>query len=315
MGTGIDDGAKPGRIRIGISGWTYAPWRGVFYPEKLSQDEELPYAASLFDSIEINGTFYRLQQPASFVRWRDETPEDFVFSVKAPRYITHVRRLREIETPVANFLASGVLRLDHKLGPLLWQFPPFLRYDAPRFEAFFAMLPHDTVEAARLARAHDERIRSDEGIPDAPARPLRHAIEVRHESFRDPAFIESLRRHRIALVCADTVSWPRLMDLTADFVYCRLHGSEELYVSGYDDASLDAWARRVLAWAAGGEPDDAERVLPALDAKGGTKGDGAGHGRDVFVYFDNDAKVRAPADAASLADRVARAGVARTRPS
>ncbi|HLT26819.1 MAG TPA: DUF72 domain-containing protein [Zeimonas sp.] len=287
-----------GRIRIGISGWTYAPWRGVFYPEGLKHDEELAYAASRFDSIEINSTFYRLQQPASFARWRDETPEDFVFSVKAPRYITHVRRLREVETPIANFLASGVLLLGEKLGPLLWQFPPFLRYDPERFEAFFAQLPHDTERAAAVARAHDERIRGDEGIAKGPARPLRHAIEVRHESFRDPAFIESLRRHRVALVCADTVSWPRLMDLTADFVYCRLHGSEELYVSGYDDASLDAWAMRVIAWAEGREPEDAERVLPALETPPPPEG------RDVFVYFDNDAKVRAPADAASLAARV-----------
>ncbi|HEY0878489.1 MAG TPA: DUF72 domain-containing protein [Zeimonas sp.] len=295
-----------GRIRIGVSGWTYAPWRGVFYPEKLPHDEELSYASSLFDSIEVNGTFYRLQQPSSFVRWRDQTPEDFVFSVKAPRYITHVRRLREIETPLANFLASGPLLLGEKLGPLLWQFPPFLRYDAERFEHFFAMLPHDTSRAAAMARAHDQRIAGDDGIPGGPARPLRHAIEIRHESFRSPAFIESLRRHRVALVCADIVSWPRLMDLTSDFVYCRLHGSEELYVSGYDDESLDAWARRVLAWAAGAEPADAERVLPPL-ADGRAEGPRAGdppQGRDVFVYFDNDAKVRAPADAASLADRV-----------
>lgn len=300
MNASTDDRPRRGRIRIGLSGWTYAPWRGVFYPEKLKQDEELSYAASIFDSIEINGTFYRLQQPASFQRWHDETPEDFVFSVKAPRYITHVRRLREVETPLANFLASGPLLLGEKLGPLLWQFPPFLRYDAPRFEAFFAMLPHDTEHAARLARTHDERIAGDDGIPAGAARALRHAIEIRHESFRDPAFIESLRRHRVALVCADTVSWPRLMDLTADFVYCRLHGSEELYVSGYDGASLDAWARRVLAWAEGGEPEDAERVLPALASSPA----GAQRGRDVFVYFDNDVKVRAPADADSLIARV-----------
>lgn len=300
MDASTDDRPRRGRIRIGISGWTYAPWRGVFYPEELSQDEELAYAASLFDSIEVNGTFYRLQRPASYLRWRDETPEDFVFAVKAPRFITHVRRLRDVEKPVANFLASGVLRLGEKLGPLLWQFPPFLRYDAPRFEAFFEMLPHDTASAAAMARGHDERIGNDDGIPDGPARPLRHAIEIRHDSFRDPGFIESLRRHDIGLVCADTVDWPRLMDLTADFVYCRLHGSEELYVSGYDDESLDAWARRVLAWAEGDEPDDAERVLPALVDQPGQQR----RGRDVYVYFDNDVKVRAPADAASLADRV-----------
>ncbi len=300
MNTSNDGQASSGRVRIGISGWTYAPWRGVFYPDRLSHDEELPYAASLFDSIEINGTFYRLQHPSSFARWHDETPEDFVFSVKAPRYITHVRRLREIDTPLANFLASGVLRLGEKLGPLLWQFPPFLRYDASRFERFLASLPHDTARAAEMARAHDERIANDDGIPEAPVRALRHAIEIRHESFREPAFVEMLRRYRVALVCADSVRWPRLMDLTADFVYCRLHGSEELYVSGYDDAALDAWTRRVLAWAEGGEPDDAEHVLAAPDPPPGRRP----RGRDVYVYFDNDAKVRAPADAAELADRV-----------
>lgn len=285
-----------GDIRIGISGWTYAPWRGVFYPEGLAQKDELAWAARQLRSIEINGTFYRLQQPDSFRRWHDETPDDFVFSVKAPRYITHVRRLRDIETPVANFLASGVLQLGAKLGPVLWQFPPSLRFDAERFEPFLAMLPGDTERACEIGQRHDARVAGGAALDVKEHRPMRHAVEIRHESFRSPAFVEMLRRHDVALVCADTVKWPRLMDLTGDFVYCRLHGSEELYVSGYDDASLDRWAARVRAWASGGEPEDAERVKPPTRSRRAK--------RDVFVYFDNDVKVRAPADAASLAERL-----------
>ncbi len=292
----VQSSTQSGRIRIGISGWTYAPWRGVFYPPKLPQREELSYASRHLSSIEINGTFYRLQQPGSFARWHDETPDDFVFSVKGPRYITHVRRLQDVETPVANFLASGVLLLGAKLGPLLWQFPPSLKFDAERFESFCALLPHDTEHGAALARKHDERVAGGDAIVTGDVRALRHAIEIRNESFRTPAFVEMLRRHHVALVCADTVSWPRLMDLTADFVYCRLHGSEELYASGYDDESLDRWADRVRAWTRGDEPEDAERAGPPAAPMP--------QGRDVFVYFDNDAKVRAPVDAASLASRL-----------
>ena len=282
-------------IRIGISGWTYAPWRGVFYPDDLPHRRELAYAAECFRAIEINGTFYSLQRPESFGRWRDETPEGFVFSVKAPRYITHMRRLKEIETPLANFLASGLLRLGPKLGPILWQFPPNMAFDAARFETFLGLLPHDTQAALQLARRHDDHVKGRAWLQAEARRPLRHAVEIRHESFRTPQFIEMLRRHRLALVCADTVSWPRLMDLTADFVYCRLHGSQELYVSGYDEDALKRWAGRVAAWAEGREPQDATRVKPPLKGS---------RGRDVFVFFDNDVKVRAPADAQSLATRL-----------
>jgi uncharacterized protein YecE (DUF72 family) len=286
----------PGKIRIGISGWTYAPWRGAFYPEDLPQRRELEWASRRFRSIEINGTFYRLQQLESFLRWHEETPEDFVFSVKGPRYLTHLRRLREIETPFANFLASGVLRLGAKLGPLLWQFPPWMRFDAETFERFLALLPKDTEQACALARQHDERVPGGRALELKEHYPMRHAVEIRHDSFRSAEFIEMLRRHGVALVCADTVAWPRLMDLTADFVYCRLHGSEELYVSGYDEASLDSWAARVQAWVRGMEPSDAERVLPPTES--------LSMGRDVYMYFDNDVKVRAPADAVSLAERL-----------
>lgn len=284
-----------GNVRIGISGWTYAPWRGVFFPEELPRRDELAYAAGRLRTIEINGTFYSLQRPTSFQRWAAETPADFVFSVKAPRYITHIRRAREIETPLANFLASGLLSLGAKLGPILWQFSPRFSFDIERMQSFLRLLPRDTAAASAAARQHDGRMEGRAYLDTDAQRPLRHAIEIRHPSFVCPAFIEMLREHAVGLVCADSVAWPRLMDLTADFVYCRLHGSEELYASGYDDAALDIWAKRVADWVRGNEPADAERVLPASEAR---------LPRDVFVYFDNDAKVRAPFDALGLRQRV-----------
>jgi uncharacterized protein YecE (DUF72 family) len=287
---------RSGRIRIGISGWRYKPWRGKFCPEKLPQKSELAFASGKFKTLEINGTFYSLQRPSSFARWSSDTPKDFVFSVKGPRFITHIRRLREVETPLANFLASGVLLLGKKLGPFLWQFPPNFRYQSELFENFFKLLPKDSSAALATARLHDKRIRSEEGLEISAPFAVRHAIEIRHQSFVNPEFVGLLRRYKIALVCADTVEWPRLMDLTTDFVYCRLHGSEVLYANGYDRKSLDDWARRVTDWAKGREPEDAERVVD----KPGPKR----NARDVFVYFDNDLKVRAPIDALSLAERI-----------
>jgi uncharacterized protein YecE (DUF72 family) len=288
---------RGGTIRIGISGWTYPPWRGVFYPKGLPQKQELAFAAGRFRTIEINGTFYAMQRPESFSAWSEQTPADFVFSVKAPRFLTHMKRLRDIEAPLGNFLGSGLLRLGEKLGPILWQFPANFRFEPERLEAFFRLLPRDTARAAAFAKRHaDHRLAGRAWTRTDATRPLRHAFEIRHESFRDRAFIDLLRRHDIALVCADAVDWLRLLDVTADFVYCRLHGSEELYASGYDDAALDSWAARVAAWAAGREPPDAARVGPRAPARK----------RDVFVYFDNDAKVRAPVDAQGLMRRVAR---------
>jgi uncharacterized protein YecE (DUF72 family) len=292
--------AKTGTIRIGISGWTYAPWRGVFYPKGLAGKSELAYASRQFPSIEINGTFYGLQKPDVFARWRDETPDGFVFSVKGSRYITHLKRLRDIETPLANFLASGLMRLGPKLGPILWQFPPGLTFDADLFANFLAMLPENTDAAADIAKRHDERLDGRAWTKSETTQPMRHALEIRHDSFRAPEFIELLRKHKVGLVVADTVEWPLLMDVTADFIYCRLHGSEQLYVSGYSGEALDRWARRIDAWTHGMEPDDADRIKPPLKR--------SASGRDVYVYFDNDVKVRAPADARSLADKL---GVAR----
>lgn len=285
-----------GTTRIGISGWTYAAWRGVFYPKGLPRKQELAYAGQQFRSVEINGTFYGLQRPESFARWRAETPDGFVFAIKGSRYITHMRRLRDIETPLANFLASGLLRLGPKLGPILWQFPPGMRFDPGLFRDFLALLPRDTRRAAAMARRHDARLEERAAVDCEVDQPLRHAIEIRHESFRDGGFIDLLREHGAALVTADTVDWPLLMDLTADFVYCRLHGSEQLYASGYGPRALDRWAERIRAWARGGEPADAERVLGPTRRRAS--------GRDVYLYFDNDAKVRAPADAAALIRRL-----------
>ncbi|NLS01330.1 DUF72 domain-containing protein [Rhizobium sp. P38BS-XIX] len=289
--------AKAGTIRIGISGWSYAPWRGVFYPKDVTQKRQLAYASRQFPSIEINSTFYGLQRPETFSKWRNETPDDFVFAVKGSRYITHLHRLRDVETPLANFFSSGLLRLGPKLGPILWQFPPKLRFDADLFSAFIKMLPKDTDAAAKLARRHDERLNGRAALQSEGKRPIRHAFEIRNDSFVQAGFIEMLREHHIGLVCADTVEWPFLMDVTADFVYCRLHGSKELYVSGYDGDALDTWARRVYAWAHGHEPADAERIVKPARPQ-------AKAGRDVYVYFDNDVKVRAPEDAIQLAYRL-----------
>ena len=289
--------SKTGTIRIGISGWRYTPWRGNFYPKKLPQNQELAYASKILSSIEINGTFYSLQRPTSFESWAADTPDNFVFSLKGPRFITHMRRLREAKIPLANFFASGVLLLGNKLGPVLWQLPPNFLFDAKRLEDFFAVLPRDTTQAASLARKHDKWLKKRASTVDPAPHALRHAIEVRHKSFAVPEFIKLLKKHDIALVCADSVEWPRMMDLTSDFVYCRLHGSEELYASGYDDESLDRWAVRVMDWANGREPRDAERILDKVGAK---------RKRDVFVYFDNDKKVRAPVDAQSLIKRTSK---------
>jgi len=278
-------------LRIGISGWTYAPWRGSFYPHGLPQQRELAYASSIFRAIELNGTFYGSQTPSSYGRWVEQTPDDFVFSVKAPRFITHIRRLREPEAPIANFFASGLLRLGAKLGPILWQFPPNFRFDPALLEPFLALLPHDPDQAAKLARRHDERLRSPAWLKTEGVKRLRHAIEIRHDSFRDPNFIKLLRDHDVALVCADTVEWPRLMDLTSDFAYCRLHGSEELYRSGYDEAVLDRWAARIRAWLSGEAVNDGEFI---------DKSEPPHKKRDVFVFFDNTDKRRAPDDARTL---------------
>ena len=283
-------------VRIGISGWTYRPWRGTFYPEKWVQKRELEYASRQVNSIEINGSFYSLQTPASYRSWYEQTPDDFVFSVKGGRYITHLRRLKAVEEPLANFFASGVLRLGRKLGPILWQLPPMLPYDPDRLQRFFELLPRDTDDAAALARRHDSRVKGKTWTKTDQNRPLRHALEVRHPSYETPDFVELLREHGIGLVVADTAGkWPLMEDVTADFVYLRLHGSEELYVSGYTEEALDAWAKKIRTWAAGGEPSGARRIARRSPKVAR---------RDIFAYFDNDVKVRSPYDAMLLAHKL-----------
>jgi uncharacterized protein YecE (DUF72 family) len=275
--TSVDGMARD--VRIGTSGWLYPPWRGVFYPPKLPHKKELAYLSSQLNSVEINGTFYSLQRPDSFRNWFAQTPDDFVFAVKGARFITHMKKLNDVETPLANFFASGVLALGHKLGPILWQLPPNLGFNADRLAAFFDGLPRSSGEAAWLSRKHDERL-TDRSITTAITdQPLRHALEVRHKSFETPAFVDLLREHAVAIVIADTAGkWPLLRDVTADLVYLRLHGDVELYTSGYTDEALDAWANEIRAW--------------------------TGAGLDVQVHFDNDVKVHAPYNAICLAEKL-----------
>jgi len=289
-----------GRVRIGVSGWRYAPWRGVFYPAGLPQKKELNYCGHVFPTVEINGSFYSLQRPTSYQLWRAETPDDFVFAVKGSRFITHMLKLRNAETALANFFASGLLALGPKLGPILWQFPPNFSFRPDVLESFFKLLPRTMQQAADLSTGHDVRLAGRAFVEPETHGPVRHAIEIRHRSFASEEFITLLRRHRIALVCADTVEWPLLMDVTADFIYCRLHGSEVLYASGYDAMALDKWAERVVAWATGGEAEGQHASATAAPMR---------EGRDVYVYFDNDAKVRAPFDAQGLMERVERQGL------
>jgi uncharacterized protein YecE (DUF72 family) len=281
-----------GKLRVGISGWRYAGWRGAFYPPELPQKRELEFAASHFDSVEINGSFYSLQRPESYASWAEQTPPDFVFSVKGSRYITHLLKLRNVEAALANFFASGVLALGPKLGPILWQFPPQLGFDG-RFAEFGERLPRDTEQAAQLAERHDRRLLGRSDTRTDKRRPLRHAFEVRHPSFLCPEYIALLRRQRIGAVIADTAGrWPSPEDVTADFVYVRLHGDVKLYESGYGPAAIERWAHRVRLWGQGSAPDDAVRASPRPPR--------ARQSRDVYVYFDNDAKVHAPYDAIAL---------------
>ncbi|MFN2542299.1 MAG: DUF72 domain-containing protein, partial [Chthoniobacterales bacterium] len=218
-------------MRAGISGWRYPGWRGKFYPKDWAQHRELEFASGAFNSVEINGSFYSLQLPSSYKRWYDATPRDFIFAVKGGRFITHMKKLRGVETALANFFASGVLALRDKLGPILWQLPPNLGFDPKRLTDFFNLLPRTAAEAARLARNHDDKLKARAFLKIDPgaAGLLRHAMEVRHPSFLIPEFFALLRQHKIAFVIADTAGkWPYAEDLTADFVYIRLHGAEQL---------------------------------------------------------------------------------------
>lgn len=281
-----------GRIRTGIAGWVFADWRhGAFYPEGLPQKQELAFASAALGVIEINGTFRALQKPQSFMNWAGQTPDDFVFSIKGPQLVTHIKRLKEVEEPLANFFASGPLALGKKLGPFVWQLPPHLGYDPERLESFLALLPKSADEMAALAARHTGRV-SEPYLATDGVGAVRHAIEVRHESFATPEFIAQLRRHRVALVTADTAEWPTL-DLTTDFAYCRLQGAPGR--DRYEATDLDRWAARIDAWAAGKPMTDGP-LLAAPEADPVP--------RDVFALFVSTDKVHAPANAQALAARL-----------
>ncbi len=258
-----------GRIRVGIGGWNYAPWRETFYPPGTPASRELEYAGRRLTSIEVNGTFYRLQKPAVFAKWHDATPDDFVFSVKAPRFAVQRRDLRDAGTAIERFLASGIVALESKLGPILWQLSATKRFDADELDRFLALLP-----------------------AKAGALRLRHALEVRHPSFAHAEFLSIARERRVAVVIEDDALQPGFADLTANFVYARLRRSAAAVETGYRVAALKKWARRAATWAAGKEPADLPRIAPRLEA--------AARARDVFVYFINGAKERAPAAAQRL---------------
>ena len=281
---------KRGEIRIGVSGWRYAPWRGVFYPPKLGQKRELAYVASQLSSLEVNGSFYSLLRPETYQRWSDETLDSFVFALKGSRYITHMLRLANARPALANFFASGVLALGAKLGPVLWQLPERFVFDRDRIERFFEMLPRTHAEAARLSRAHDARVDGRALTRARHVGPIRHVIEPRHPSFETSAFTALCAAHDVAIVIADTAGrFPTLVHPeVSSTVYVRLHGAEELYASAYAISELRSWSRRIRRWAS--------------------------DGRDVYVYFDNDVRAHAPFDAMAL-DALARGGrPTRSRP-
>jgi uncharacterized protein YecE (DUF72 family) len=267
-------------VRVGVSGWRYPRWRGDFYPQGLVQRRELEYVASRMNSAEINGSFYSLQRPTTYQRFVDETPDDFLFAVKGGRFITHMRRLAGIDTALANFLASGVLALGTKLGPMLWQLPPSLEYDERLVAGFLERLPRTTKQAAELAGSHDDKVKPGHALVEAPVDvPVRHCLEVRHRSFCEEGAIATLEEYDVALVVADSPGkWPYLERATSNFMYARLHGHTALYASGYSPSSLDTWADKVRAW--------------------------RDQGLDVFVYFDNDSRGRAPHDAVGLLERL-----------
>ena len=261
-----------GKIRIGVGGWTYEPWRGLFFPKRLPQAKELAYAGSKLTSIEINGTYYGSQKPASFAKWHDETPDDFVFAVKGPRFATNRRVLAEAGELVERFFKTGVTELKAKLGPINWQFAFSKRFDAEDFAAFLKLLP-----------------KSVDGLA------IRHAVEVRHESFKNPEFIALVRAHGVAVVIAGDSGYPQIADVTAPFVYARIMGTTATEEQGYPAAALDSWAKRAKTWAAGGSPEDLSTVAaPKSEAAG----------REVFLYVISGAKERNPAAAMALIERI-----------
>jgi len=265
---------KSGHIRIGIGGWTFEPWRGVFYPKGLPHAKELSYAAERLTSIEVNGTFYRSQTPATFRKWAGEVPQNFVFALKGPRFAVNRRVLKEAGDSIKRFLDSGVTELGGHLGPLLWQFAPTKKFDAADFGGFLELLPEKF-----------------------DGRALRHVIEVRHDSFRTAEFLTLLREHKMPVVFTDHAKYPNIADLTGDFVYARLQRGKDTIPTAYPPKDIAAWAGRLRAWAQGAAPDDLPHVEPANKTKATP--------RDVYAYVIHEGKVRAPAAAMALIERLA----------
>lgn len=280
--------------RIGISGWRYTPWRNYFYPKGLVQKKELYFASRSVNTIEINGSFYGLQTPQSYASWFDETPDNFIFSVKAYRQITHFNRLVNIEEPLARFFGSGLLELKHKLGPILWQFPPSFTFNPDRFSAFLDLLPHTTNQAMKRAQTVYPEMTWPEGVKHRQR--IRHCVEIRHQSFMNKEFITLLRKHNVAFVIADTAKrWPYAEDITSDFIYMRLHGDTELYKSGYSEEAIERWYKRIKTWSKGNQPADAKLI---------TSQEQSHENRDVFCYFDNTDKMWAPFDARKILEKL-----------
>ena len=285
-----------GEIRIGVSGWSYDNWDGEFYPDDLPGGDRLKHIGEQLDTVEINGSFYSLLSPDTFESYYQAAPDDFVFAVKGSQFITHSKSLKDVSTPLANFFASGVLRLEDKLGPVLWQFPE-QEFEHERVEAFLELLPKDTEEASKLARKHDDTVSGRASMKVDARRPVRHALEFRHESFLTDDVVRTARDNGVALVFSHTGGdWPYTEEITAGFLYLRLHGSPHTYSSGYGPKTLDGWASRIRTWAGGDQPSDAERITDRKPPRRKT--------RDVYVYFDNDEKTRAPFDARRLMERL-----------
>jgi uncharacterized protein YecE (DUF72 family) len=278
-------------IRAGMAGWVFEPWRGEFYPKGLTQKDELNYASRHVSAIEINATFRQNQAPKSFIKWAADTPPGFLFSVKGPQFITHIKRLNDIEAPLGNFFASGVLALGARLGPIVWQLPPTLKFDAMKFDAFFSLLPRTADEALAVARKNDGKVKGEPHLDATGVTRVRHALEVRSETFAVPEFVELMRHHNVAHVIADTQDWPYL-DVTADFVYGRLQGAPG--ADRYDESQLDRWAARARAWADGKPMTDGPTIAPPPKAVP----------RDVELHFVSTDKEHAPGNAMALMRRL-----------
>lgn len=283
------------KIRTGVSGWSHEGWGGDYFPADLAHRRRLAFLSERMDSVEANGTFYSLLSPAAYRRWYEETARGFLIAVKGSRFITHNKKLTDARGALANYFASGVLALREKVGPLLWQLSKRHRFRRERLEPFLAMLPRDTESAARLARDHDDRV--DEPYLDVDANHrLRHVVEARHESFFTDEAVRVLRDAGVALAISHAGDWPMSEELTAGFVYIRLHGAPNTYSSGYDARALDEWARKIYAWSRGARPEGVRTITGRAPPKRKE--------RDVYVYFDNDGAGRAPHDALALAERV-----------